>query len=88
MAALIEDEEFATSELAFLPVQTQSLAQPQLGSRLPIRPPLPDAAIMAYEGAPIFPPDKRLRRPKGLGLTGMETSSLDGSFSRVLFFVL
>lgn len=72
MAAVIEDEEFAASELAFLAVQAQSLAQPQLGPRLPIRPLLwqTDAAIMAYKGASIFSPDKRTRRSKSFGFDG------------------
>ena len=29
-----------------------------------------DAGIVAYEGAPIFSPDKRLRRPRSSVLTG------------------
>lgn len=64
MAAVIEDEEFATSELAFLAVQAQSLAQPQLGPRLPIRPLLrqADAAIMAAEGALISSPDEKVEK--------------------------
>lgn len=71
-AALIEDEEFAMSELVFLSVQAQSLAQPQLGLCLPIRSPLrqADAAIMAGEGASIFSPDKRTRRSKSFGFDG------------------
>lgn len=75
MAAVIEDEEFATSELAFLAVQAQSLAQLQLRLCLPIRPQLrqADAAIMAAEGASIFSLGKRLRSSKSLGLTGNET---------------
>lgn len=72
MAAVIEDEEFATSELAFLAVQAQSLAQPQLGPRLPIRPLLrqADAAIMAGEGASIFSLDKRTRGLRSFGFDG------------------